>query len=64
LTDIANRDWTGAEAIDDCRCGCERFGLVDLADTYADRLPTRAVLPIGMVSSLRNKVASNVVETI
>jgi adenylate cyclase len=33
------QDWTGAlQAIDDCRCGCERFGLVDLADTYADRV--------------------------
>jgi adenylate cyclase len=33
------QDWTGAlKAIDGCRCYCERFGLVDLVDTYANRV--------------------------
>ncbi len=33
------QDWTGAlETIEACRSLCEKFGLVDLADTYADRI--------------------------
>jgi adenylate cyclase len=33
------QDWTGAlHAIELCRCDCQRFGLVDLLDAYADRV--------------------------
>ncbi len=33
------QDWTGAlKVADDCRCDCERFGLVGLIDSYADRI--------------------------
>jgi adenylate cyclase len=33
------QDWRGAlYAIQVCRCDCERFGLVGLADAYADRV--------------------------
>jgi adenylate cyclase len=33
------QDWAGAlKTIEACRCDCERFGVVGLVDTYADRI--------------------------